>query len=99
MCIRDRFNVYPAKVFMGDTGSLALGGFVAGAAYMTVSYTHLDVYKRQQQVRSTQTLSVDLSRQRLLIIKIFSTAVLMQVQEKRDLSAWKEKNILFRMEM
>ena len=28
------FNVYPASVFMGDTGSLALGGFVAGAAYM-----------------------------------------------------------------
>lgn len=28
------FNVHPAKVFMGDTGSLALGGFVAGAAYM-----------------------------------------------------------------
>ena len=27
------FNVHPAKVFMGDTGSLALGGFVAGAAY------------------------------------------------------------------
>ena len=23
------FNVYPARVFMGDTGSLALGGFVA----------------------------------------------------------------------
>lgn len=28
------YNVYPAKVFMGDTGSLALGGFVASAAYM-----------------------------------------------------------------
>ena len=28
------FNVYPAKVFMGDTGSLALGGFVASTAYM-----------------------------------------------------------------
>ena len=28
------FNVYPAKVFMGDTGSLALGGFVAGTAYV-----------------------------------------------------------------
>ncbi len=27
-------NVYPAKVFMGDTGSLALGGFVAGMACM-----------------------------------------------------------------
>ena len=49
MCIRDSpitcavaggllgfllFNVYPASVFMGDTGSLALGGFVAGTAYM-----------------------------------------------------------------
>lgn len=28
------YNVYPAKVFMGDTGSLALGGFVASAAYV-----------------------------------------------------------------
>lgn len=28
------FNVYPAQVFMGDTGSLALGGFVAGTAYL-----------------------------------------------------------------
>lgn len=28
------YNVYPAKVFMGDTGSLALGGFVASIAYM-----------------------------------------------------------------
>ena len=28
------FNVYPASVFMGDTGSLARGGFVVSAAYM-----------------------------------------------------------------
>ncbi len=28
------FNVYPARVFMGDTGSLALGGFVASSALM-----------------------------------------------------------------
>lgn len=28
------FNVHPASVFMGDTGSLALGGFVATTAYM-----------------------------------------------------------------
>jgi phospho-N-acetylmuramoyl-pentapeptide-transferase len=28
------YNVYPARIFMGDTGSLALGGFVAAAAYM-----------------------------------------------------------------
>lgn len=28
------FNTYPARVFMGDTGSLALGGFVASIALM-----------------------------------------------------------------
>ena len=28
------FNVYPAKVFMGDTGSLALGGFVSATVFM-----------------------------------------------------------------
>lgn len=28
------FNVHPASVFMGDTGSLALGGFVVACAYM-----------------------------------------------------------------
>lgn len=27
------FNAFPAKIFMGDTGSLALGGFVVGTAY------------------------------------------------------------------
>lgn len=28
------YNVHPAKIFMGDTGSLALGGFVVSVAYM-----------------------------------------------------------------
>ncbi len=28
------YNVHPAKIFMGDTGSLALGGFVAATAYV-----------------------------------------------------------------
>lgn len=28
------FNCYPAQIFMGDTGSLALGGFVSGMAYV-----------------------------------------------------------------
>lgn len=28
------FNSFPARVFMGDTGSLALGGFVASTAYV-----------------------------------------------------------------
>ena len=28
------YNVYPAKIFMGDTGSLFLGGLVSGLAFM-----------------------------------------------------------------
>ena len=37
------FNVYPAKVFMGDTGSLALGGFVAGSClYASDAIVHSD---------------------------------------------------------
>lgn len=30
-----KFNLHPAKVFMGDTGSLALGGLLAAAAMMS----------------------------------------------------------------
>jgi len=30
-----RFNAFPARVFMGDTGSLALGGALAGLAVLT----------------------------------------------------------------
>jgi len=30
-----RFNIYPARVFMGDTGSLALGGALAALAMVT----------------------------------------------------------------
>lgn len=30
-----KFNYHPAKVFMGDTGSLALGGVLAGLGILT----------------------------------------------------------------
>jgi len=35
------FNTYPAKVMMGDTGALALGGFVAAVAIMLKSPLYL----------------------------------------------------------
>ena len=38
------FNVYPASVFMGDTGSLALGGFVAGTAEARSASTILNSF-------------------------------------------------------
>lgn len=35
------FNIHPAKVFMGDTGSLALGGLLAAAAMVTQTELYL----------------------------------------------------------
>ena len=45
------FNVFPARVFMGDTGSLALGGFVSGmveilSVILQVSFFKLTKGKR-----------------------------------------------------
>ena len=37
------YNVYPAKVFMGDTGSLALGGFVASAAVVSGTELYIPI--------------------------------------------------------
>ncbi len=38
-----RFNTYPARVFMGDTGSLALGGAVAMIAILSRSFLILPI--------------------------------------------------------
>lgn len=38
------FNAHPAKIFMGDTGSLFLGGLLAGTAYLTENPAILPVY-------------------------------------------------------
>lgn len=38
------FNAHPAKIFMGDTGSLFLGGLLAGAAYLTENPAILPIY-------------------------------------------------------
>jgi len=38
------FNAYPAKVFMGDTGSLALGGFVVAMALQTELALYIPIF-------------------------------------------------------
>ena len=35
------YNAFPAEVFMGDTGSMAIGGALAGFAIMTRRHTEL----------------------------------------------------------
>ncbi len=37
------FNFHPAKVFMGDTGSMALGGFIAAICSVTKMYLYLPI--------------------------------------------------------
>lgn len=37
------FNGYPAKVFLGDTGSLAIGGFIASITALTKNYLLLPI--------------------------------------------------------
>ena len=37
------FNVYPAKIFMGDTGSLAIGGFIASSCVVTRLYLYMPI--------------------------------------------------------
>ena len=58
MCIRDstlRDKVIDGKLYVeqGIIAGCAGGGFenICAAADIPVSYTHLDVYKRQKQVR------------------------------------------------
>ena len=38
------FNRHPAKIFMGDTGSLFLGGLLSSAAFLTKNPTVLPIY-------------------------------------------------------
>lgn len=38
------FNVYPAKIFMGDTGSLSLGGFVAATAVVSDMELYIPIF-------------------------------------------------------
>jgi len=34
LCAFLRYNINPAKIFMGDSGAFALGGFLAALLYM-----------------------------------------------------------------
>lgn len=53
------YNFYPARVFMGDTGSLFIGGAIAGAAIMT---NQLIIVLIASVIFVTETASVILQR-------------------------------------
>lgn len=85
------YNWYPAKVFMGDTGSLFLGGTLAVAAMVTKTELLLPLVGG---VYVLETLSV--------IAQVFSYKVFKKrifkmspIHHHFELSGWKEKKIVF----
>ena len=45
------YNAYPAKVFMGDTGSLGLGGMLGDSLYVLAGFADLLIYEMPGQQR------------------------------------------------
>ncbi len=84
------FNTYPAKVFMGDTGSLALGGVLAAVAILT---RHELTFAVIMGVFVIETLSVIIQVFSILVFKkkIFLMTPLHHNFEKMG---WKEQDIV-----
>jgi phospho-N-acetylmuramoyl-pentapeptide-transferase len=86
------FNSFPASVFMGDTGSFALGGAIAGLAVMTDTEILLIVIGG---IFVIETLSV--------LIQVFSFRVwhkrvfkMAPIHHHFELEAWSETKIMLR---
>jgi phospho-N-acetylmuramoyl-pentapeptide-transferase len=85
------FNRHPAKIFMGDTGSLAIGGGMAAAAIMTHTELFLPVVGL---VFVVETLSdiIQVASYRLRRGKrVFKMAPL---HHHFELSGWSEKKVV-----
>ena len=84
------YNAYPAKVFMGDTGSLAIGGVLASVAILT---RHELTFAVIMGVFVIETLSVILQVFWVLVLKkkLFLMTPLHHNFEKLG---WKEQDIV-----
>lgn len=85
------YNKHPAKVFMGDTGSLALGGALASIAVMTKTQLFIPVFGF---VLVLEALSV--------IIQVFSFNLfgkrvfkMSPLHHHFELKGWKEQKVVF----
>jgi phospho-N-acetylmuramoyl-pentapeptide-transferase len=87
------FNSYPAQVFMGDTGSYALGGAIAAMAVMTKTEILLIVIGA---VFVIETLSVIIQ---VLVFKRFRRRVFLMtpLHHHFEMAGWSETKIIFRI--
>ena len=86
------FNSFPASVFMGDTGSLALGGAIAGLAVMTKTEVLLillgGIFVIEALSVVIQVLSFQAFRKRVFLMA--------PIHHHFELQAWSETKIILR---
>ncbi|MDD4802020.1 MAG: phospho-N-acetylmuramoyl-pentapeptide-transferase [Syntrophomonas sp.] len=89
------FNRYPARVFMGDTGSMAIGGAVAALAAITKSEIALiiigGVYVIETLSVIIQVISYQTTRRRIFLMS--------PLHHHFELKGWKETKIVTRFSL
>ncbi len=84
------FNHYPAKVFMGDTGSLGLGGAIASIAVLSRSHFYLAIFG---MIFVIETLSVILQ---VVFFKITGKRIfkMSPIHHHFELCGWSESKVV-----
>jgi phospho-N-acetylmuramoyl-pentapeptide-transferase len=86
------FNAFPATIFMGDTGSLGLGGAIAGLAVMTKTELLLvllgGIFVIEALSVVIQVVSFQTTRKRVLLMA--------PIHHHFELKAWSETKIILR---
>ena len=86
------FNAFPATIFMGDTGSLGLGGAIAGLAVMTKTELLLvllgGIFVIEALSVVIQVMSFQATRKRVFLMA--------PIHHHFELLAWSETKIILR---
>jgi phospho-N-acetylmuramoyl-pentapeptide-transferase len=86
------FNAFPATIFMGDTGSLGIGGAIAGLAVMTKTETLLillgGIFVIEALSVVIQVISFQMTRKRVFLMA--------PIHHHFELRAWSETKIILR---
>jgi phospho-N-acetylmuramoyl-pentapeptide-transferase len=86
------FNAFPATIFMGDTGSLGIGGAIAGLAVMTKTEMLLillgGIFVIEALSVAIQVISFQMTRKRVFLMA--------PIHHHFELRAWSETKIILR---
>ncbi len=86
------FNAFPATIFMGDTGSLGLGGAIAGLAVMTKTEVLLillgGIFVIEALSVAIQVISFQTTRKRVFLMA--------PIHHHFELQGWSETKIILR---